>query len=106
MYDTAAGSRLVAINHQSPLYLIPLNIPASILSTPLIITIIIINTTMSEQGQEEDASDPNVYFNERKLFNLILNKKWDEVTALLDRLTLENKRFAVNYKEGGFNKTH
>ena len=55
---------------------------------------------MSEQGQED--ADPNVNFNEKKLFDLIINKKFDEAIEFLnnDRLTSQNKTAAVNSKGG------
>ena len=59
---------------------------------------------MSEQGQE-DASDPHINFDEKKLYNLIYNEKFDEAIEFLNDLTLENKTAAVNYKEDGSNYT-
>ena len=53
---------------------------------------------MSEQG-EEDA-DPNVNFNEEKLWDLIRNQKFDEAIEFLNRLTSRNKTAAVNCKSG------
>ena len=60
---------------------------------------------MSEQGKED--ADLNVYFNERKLYDLIIDNKWNEAIEFLnnDRITPQNKTAAVNYKDDGSNYT-
>lgn len=56
---------------------------------------------MREQGQEDP--DPNIDFDEKKLWQLTLDGKLDEAIQFLrvddNPLTLENKRAAVNYKD-------